>query len=166
MPKTKISKVITTDELREVLEYNPITGLFYWKESRGGNAVKGSRAGCLSTQSGYWDIKVGGSSYRAHRLAWQYVYGVVPSMLDHIDRNRQNNSITNLREASRSENTLNSSTRSDNTSGEKGISQNKHLSWIANLGYKGTNMYLGSFPTKELAILAREEAIRELGILC
>ena len=107
MPKTKISKVITTEELREVLEYNPITGLFYWKESRGPNAVKGSKAGCASTQGDYWDIKVGGSNYRAHKLAWQYVYGIIPNKIDHIDSNRRNNSITNLREVSRSENTLN-----------------------------------------------------------
>lgn len=163
--KTKISKVITYEELIKVLEYDPITGLFIWRETRGSNAIKGSVAGNKSP-SGYMDIKVGGSTYRQHRLAWLYIYGVWPTdMIDHIDRDKTNNRISNLRDVPRSVNALNSKIRSDNTSGYKGVSKLDN-GYISQLSHNGEVMYLGLYLDINEAVAVREAKVKELGILC
>ena len=78
---------LIAERLRELLSYEPETGVFRWRVSRG-PAVAGSVAGSLTTY-GYIKIKVDGRFYRAHRLAWIYVHGVWPSKdLDHKDENK------------------------------------------------------------------------------
>ena len=103
---TKISTPITYDELIKVLEYNSTTGIFIWKENR--KAVhKGDIAGHIKN-SGYVEIRVGGTTYLAHRLAWLYFYKKWPdNEIDHIDRNPTNNSISNLRDVTLTENNQN-----------------------------------------------------------
>ena len=91
---------LTAERLRGLLEYDGTTGVFHWKGT-------GERAGSIQDK-GYRTIEIGGRSYYAHRLAWLYTYGSWPNdELDHIDRNKDNNSISNLRDVSRSENNRN-----------------------------------------------------------
>lgn len=83
-------------QLREVLHYEPSTGVFTWATSSGGVQI-GTVAGNTNS-NGYMVIGIGGQKYRQHRLVWLYVYGEWPALtIDHIDGDRTNNRIGNLR---------------------------------------------------------------------
>ena len=146
--------MLTQERLKELLSYDPETGEFRWLVSKG-TAVKGSVAGSRNSD-GYICIQVAGRSYRAHRLAWLYVCGVWPIKdLDHIDRDRTNNLIENLREATRTENNCNVGLQSNNTTGFKGVSFHKaNVKYLARANLNGKSIYLGLFPTAELASAA------------
>jgi hypothetical protein len=112
---------LTADRLRELLEYDPETGVFRWKEARAPNAKAGDEAGFIH-RDGYRYIRIGQRQYAAHRLAWLYVTGEWPaSHLDHRDMERTNNSLGNLRPASHSQNQANRPKQANNTSGFKGV---------------------------------------------
>jgi hypothetical protein len=163
--KTRISTKITCEELHKVLDYCKESGIFTWKEYRAGNAKIGQIAGALSP-SGYWDIKVGGSSYRAHRLAWLYITGTWPThIIDHIDRDKLNNKFSNLRDVTPSINTLNSDIRNDNTSGCKGVYPSG-INWIAQINVNSMTHYLGTFKTYEEAVHARISQEKKLEVIC
>ena len=96
---------ITQDELKKVLHYNPDTGEFTWKVD-GRKKLKGTIAG--SDVNGYISISINKIRYKAHRLAWIYMYGTInKEMIDHINHDKKDNRIFNLREASRSDNAFN-----------------------------------------------------------
>jgi len=97
---------LTAARLRELLDYDPLTGIFTNRARRGRHAA-GSVAGGL-TDRGYIRIFVGGRSYRAHQLVWLHTHGRWPEdELDHHDRDKANNRLVNLREATRAFNTQN-----------------------------------------------------------
>lgn len=116
--------MLTAGRLKELFAYNAETGIFK-RRVRTSNAVgAGDIAGSLS--DGYLRICIDGQSYKAHRLAWYYVHGTWPSgQLDHINGNRSDNRIANLREATQSEQNANAGRRSDNTTGYRGVSFHK-----------------------------------------
>jgi hypothetical protein len=102
-------KNLTADRLRELVHYDPTTGLFTWTKNRAYKALGGTPAGYLNT-NGYARITIDGISHAAHRLAWLYVHGRWPeATIDHINRIPHDNRLANLREASQSENNANSS---------------------------------------------------------
>lgn len=152
---------LTADRLREVLDYDPLTGAFTWKAPQHGVTV-GSRAGSIGAH-GYRNITVNQGRYRASRLAWLYVHGAWPSgLIDHIDRDRQNDRIANLREATRSQNNGNAARRSDNTSGYKGVGFHAASGlWYAKIGVRGRVISLGYHRAKEAAARAYDRAARE-----
>lgn len=87
---------LTLDRLKAVVSYDKRTGHFKWVQ-RGYNRVVGARAGS-ATSDGYWRVRIDYVPYKAHRLAWLYVYGSWPERpLVHIDGDRQNNRIANLK---------------------------------------------------------------------
>ena len=110
--------------LKEILKYEPNTGNFYWKTDRNHSVIIGSIAGSQHP-GGYWTIGINGKNYAAHRLAWFYVYGTWPQKhLDHINGNRADNRIENLREATRSQNMQNEKkARSTNSNGFLGVTK-------------------------------------------
>lgn len=137
---------LTAERLRETLSYSPETGAFAWRR-KPANA-KRADAGCRAS-SGYVLIRIDDVLYKAHRLAWLYVHGEWPSkFIDHINRDKSDNRIVNLRIATRTQNTHNVGMFSSNTSGFKGVSLHKASGlyqaymWIGNkkksLGYSRT----------------------------
>ena len=136
---------LTTDRLHELLEYNQITGVFIWRTRRNVMAVAGEIAGY--TSNGYVKIEIDSYQYFAHRLAWLYIHGEFPSkQIDHIDGNRSNNRIVNLRLASQSQNSANMRRHSRNTSGFKGVHWHKRKQcWEARITVNSVQHHLGYF---------------------
>jgi|SRR5580692_11264609 hypothetical protein len=149
---------LTQKRLRELLDYDPETGVFKWRISYGYKR-SGAIAGCFNFQ-GYWRISVDGQRYQAHRLVWLYVHGKFPDKeLDHVSGQRSDNRLINLREATRAENCRNRKIGIDNKSGFKGVSWHKKTKkWAAH----AQKRYLGVYPTKEEASAAYEAASTRL----
>jgi len=158
-------KELTQLELKKYLSYNKETGTFIWiGKPRKSNAKIGSVAGCFDKHSGYRSIGVVNSFYFEHRLAWLYVYGYFPSQIDHINHNRSDNRIINLREANQKENCRNQSIPTNNTSGVIGVSRIKSRNkWQATIYDGRKNINLGMFDLFEDAVSAREAANKKHG---
>ncbi len=141
---------LNLSRLKEVLEYSPDSGLFTWLVSTGRVCV-GTIAGSIK-DSGYIMIRIDGTRYPAHRLAWFYCFEEWPSlMLDHIDRNKANNRLDNLREANMSDNMKNTDMRT-NSSGFRGVSLVKKTGkFLAQIKINGINKNLGHYNTPEEA---------------
>ncbi len=156
------------ERLREVLDYDPETGVFAWKQREGARKgwntrFAGTRAGCLS--QGYVAVKIDGVLYLAHRLAWLYVHGEWPLQIDHIDTNRANNRFANLRLADTSQNGANRGPPRNNSSGFKGVTYcaggKRRKRWQAAIK-RGQRMFnLGRFATPEEAHAAYAKAAAE-----
>jgi len=136
------------DKVREALDYVSATGKFYWKIHTGPSVV-GKEAGYVNRR-GYRMIHVHGVDYRAGRLAWFLHYGVLPSgVIDHINGNRDDNRIANLRDVSIAENSMN---RIENRNGHiLGTSYRKKQGWCAAIKRNKKRFHLGFFATQEEA---------------
>lgn len=158
---------LTISRLKSLLEYFPDTGRFVWKVSIG-NVKAGSPAGC-DNGAGYVKIRIDNKKYRAHRLAWVYVYGVWPNKdLDHKDRVRNNNAISNLREATPKENRANSICPPPPPrfaqKGEEGsvwFRKDRNV-WRVRLRVNGKHQQVGHFKTKGEADAALERVREKL----
>jgi len=155
---------LTHDNIREILDYDPITGVLTWKE-RGlhwfenyrypealqqnwNTRFKGKRAGSVNKgPSGYLrrQISIMGGVYKEHRIIWLWMTGKFPENVDHIDQDATNNKWSNLRETSREENQKNMSLNRNNTSGFCGVSKSRNGKWVARVVHKRKNYYLGTF---------------------
>lgn len=150
---------LTAEYLRSILDYDPETGIFTWKVSTSNSVKAGGITGCPNGL-GYLRIKVLSRAYRAHRLAWLHHFGEWPKdQLDHINRNRSDNRIANLREVTNKQNHQNKSKPSNNTSGHPGVSWHRRISkWIAKITHNQKQIHLGYFSILEDAIAARKAA--------
>jgi len=147
---------LTAERLRELLHYDPATGVFTRRIATGyrGCHKAGSVCGSLDKSEGYIRIGVDGRDYWAHRLAWFYVHGVWPPHdVDHRDRIRHHNWIDNLRPATRSENLHNQvEPAPGNKSGERGVFwEPRRKRWRATISIGNKNRHLGRFATLEEA---------------
>lgn len=151
---------LTASRLRELLEYDPTTGIFRWKVKRR-KVNAGDIAGCVVGKR-YRTISVDSRTYLAHRLAWLYHYGQWPNeLVDHIDLDGFNNRIANLREATPRQNMHNRRGDRNSASGMKGVTfrpNNKINPWEANIMFAGIPKYLGQFPTRQAAASAYRAA--------
>lgn len=96
--------------------------------------------------SGYLRISVDGKTYSAQRLIYLYFKGYLPDLVDHIDLDRTNNKIVNLRECTRSQNQHNTTLRKDNKSGVKGVCWcNRWGKWLARIKVNGESVFVGYF---------------------
>ena len=160
----KIMKIpLTYNRLHQLLDYNPATGNFIWKESRG-NVKKGDIAGTID-KHGYHVIRIDRKLYKAHRLAWLYIHGYFPEHdIDHRNRLKPVNKIENLREVSRVCNTRNSGNRKDNTSGVKGVAYVKNSNnWLVRITVMQKTYSLGNYDDYDDAVCARLAAEQCLG---
>ncbi len=149
---------ITSKELKKLLHYDPSTGEFTWIVTQG-SANVGDKAGTIAGQ-GYLQICINRKRYLTHRLAWLYIHGLWPkNSIDHIDGNPVNNKISNLREATHSQNCQNRGMTASNTSGYCGVSLTKdRKKWRAQIRIQGQKKYLGTFDTPQQAHEAYCEA--------
>jgi len=133
---------LTHKQFKETVFYNKKTGVFKWKKSVSKNTKKFQI--CGSMRNGYRAISINNVQYLAHRLAWFYVYGEFPSfILDHKDGNRDNNSISNLREASCKMN-------NHNRKNPKGFYK-RPSGYVSTIRLDGKPIYLGFFKTEKEA---------------
>jgi hypothetical protein len=149
--------MITQQKLMEELHYNENTGVFTRLKTRT-SAKKGTVAGGVSGK-GYIDIRLFGKRHKAHRLAFLYTHGYMPEQVDHINHDKQDNRICNLRDSNNIENCMNRTKYKSNKSGVAGVSWHKRDKvWTAQIKVNFRQINLGSFMNKEDAVLARQEA--------
>ena len=148
----------TQEELKEYFNYKD--GYLISIKRLGNNQKLGHKAHYDHEQIKYHKIHFRTLSYKAHRLIWVWHYGNIPDniQIDHIDRNKKNNRIENLRLVTALENRQNMGVRKDNTSGKKGVYWDKNANkWASAISYNGKKHYLGIFSKLEDAIRIREE---------
>ena len=148
--------LVTRERLRELLDYDPLTGLFAWKVKRNssrGCLLPGTIAGTVGPSNGYVYIKVDGKRYFAHRLAFLWMEGTMPpEQVDHINGVRSDNRWSNLRHATQWENIGNRAVFATSKSGVKGVYWNKKAGkWRATIRSAGRQHFLGYFNTVEEA---------------
>lgn len=141
-------KDLTAERLREILDYNPVTGIFTW--------IKSGKVSGHHRSDGYFDIRVDDCLFRAHRLAWLYMTGAWPNnLIDHRDRDPSNTRWANLRQATHSENHQNQVVKKTSKMPYKGIELHKSGLWRARLTVNKKRVHLGYFKTPEQARDAR-----------
>lgn len=146
---------LTKSEIETLLEYRD--GELYWLESRGPIAC-GTRAGYIGKDQRK-RITLKKKSYLAHRIIFLLHHGYLPDYLDHIDNDKTNNRIENLRPATVIQNQRNAKIRADNTSGIKNVCWNKlYGKWYVVIRVDKKRHYLGYFDDLELAALVASEA--------
>ncbi len=142
---------LTQKRLKELFFYNPVTGTF---------TRKSNKKVASNLHNGYIRMFVDNKEYRAHRLAWLYMTGVMPTgIVDHKNHNKSDNRWDNLREVTHQENCKNMPLYENNISGSIGIywhKRDKH--WVAFVHVDGRKKHLGCFKDKSDAIFARQKA--------
>ena len=153
--------MITQSALKELLKYDPDTGLFAWKNRRIG-VKKSLEAGSMQ-KNGYFVIGIRGKKYYSHRLAWLHEKGEFPpDNIDHINGNRQDNRMCNLRAASVQQNNFNRAAQRNNKSGYKGVCWSGiKRKWQADICLEGRHVCLGYFHSPAMAHLAYCKAAKK-----
>lgn len=139
----------TAENVRELLSYDPETGVFTWLTTASNRRKQGQIAGCICKRGGYVLIGYKGRIYGAHRLAWLYVHGSWPDRyIDHVNGNPTDNRIANLRLATPAENQRNRRRQNNNTSGYKGVHRHQGM-WRARIAVNGRHISLGLYHNPE-----------------
>ncbi len=152
--------MITQEYLKKLFDYNNFD--LIWKESRG-PAKAGSIAGTVNSR-GYRHIRIDNKFYQAHRLIWIYIYGFLNDneKIDHIDRNRTNNKISNLRKCSDTENSLNRNASSNSSSGIKNIYVTKSGLFYVECRLNGKQYRTPKFKNIDEAVKIRDEFVKSI----
>ena len=146
------------DAIKQRLRYEPETGEFFWLDG----PMAGLRAGTVQ-HNGYRAIKVCDRLLLEHRMAFAFVYGEWPPInVDHVNGDRADNRMANLRCSTKSENSRNSKTWRSSRCGFKGVSRadSKAEKWMARIKHDGKRVYLGIFDTPEEAHAAYVAAVK------
>jgi hypothetical protein len=151
-------QILTQEELKSQLHYDPDTGIFTRTKTLTNCCKIGDVAGS-KLNNGYIIIRVLNKKYLAHRLAWLYMTGNFPSQtIDHINRIKDDNRLCNLRHADQSHNNLNVCKNVSNTSGYKGVNWNKNRKkWAVRCTVNGERIFLGYFDDVKLANIAYDD---------
>lgn len=153
--------------LKELLSYCSDTGIFTWIKCNSNVASIGKIASSSVNSDGYSQIGIDNRQYKTHRLAWFYCHGEWPDQIDHINGNRNDNRIANLRNVSYLINCQNHRTaQKNNLSGFLGVSTKKDGTFQADIRAGGKKRYIGRFKTPEEAHEAYLKVKRELHSGC
>lgn len=133
--------MLTQAELQSQLNYDHETGIFTWIKAKKGtfaNSIAGSKR-----PDGYIIIGINQNDYRAHRLAWLYVYGYLPKYIDHINHIKDDNKISNLRPATKQQNAFNTKLNVNSTSKVRNVTFNKSKNkWKSYIKINGKQIHL------------------------
>lgn len=154
------TEILSAEYVRTILDYEPLTGLFTWRQKTAKCINIGAVAGGIE-KNGYRRIRINGRRYLAHRLAWLYMHGDWPSdQIDHINRVQDDNRSANLRLANQALNNQNRGMSSNNSSGIKGVYwYSRRQVWKATIGFGGKKKHLGYFTTIDAAEHAYKAAV-------
>jgi hypothetical protein len=157
------TNLITQDQLKSLLTYDPSTGKLFNKVTRNTRAQKNCETGTVNT-NGYVVVTIDGKKHLAHRLIWLMMTGSLPPHeIDHINRNRSDNAWSNLRAVTRLENSWNTGAHKNSKSGHKGVAYvSKSNKWQVQLRVRGKTHYIGQYFDVMSALAAREEAEKVL----
>ena len=161
--------MINASVLHELLDFDFETGRMFWKHRPSArpqwNSRYAGKEAFTGSSCGYKQGSIFGKLHQAHRVIYAAAHGVWPELIDHINQNRSDNRISNLRVANKVLNAHNSKMRVDNVSGVKGVSWFKrNACWRAYLTQGGRQIHLGYFPSIEDAAAARSAAFQELQV--
>jgi hypothetical protein len=152
--------ILSQDRLQYLFEYDSITGEFTRLTNTQKNKI-GSVVNSLDS-NGYVRVTIDGYSYLCHRLVYLYKYGYMPKEIDHINGNRSDNRLCNLREATRQQNLRNQKMQKTNTSGFKCVSFAANVGkWRARCRDGVSSVHIGYFHTAEEASAAYEKYAQE-----
>ena len=163
--------MLTKELVRDYFNYDNHSGLLYWKDNvplkhfqdkrgqtRHNNMFGNKEAGSV-TRQGYKRVQLQGKPYAVHRLIWLWVYGKLPEdQIDHIDGNKINNRIGNLRDVDNITNAQNQKRPKNNTSGHIGVSKTKYGKWKVAISVDGKQIHLGNFEDFDEACNIRKGA--------
>lgn len=150
--------MITFDEVQSMFRYDSVTGNLIHLHTVQGGKRAGAVAGSPHN-AGYRQIQLKGKKYLLHHIVWLYHHGYLPGQIDHINRERTDNRIENLRECTYTENHGNTTKQTNNTSGYKGVTwHNRDRKWMAQIAGE----YIGLFDTPIDAAMAYDNRADEL----
>jgi len=151
--------MITQEYLKELVNYDRDSGVMTWKVQKAKATKIGSVVGTICNK-GYLRVKIDGNLYLVHRLAWLYETGSMPDhQVDHINGNRLDNRLENLRVVTSQGNAQNRKRRTDNTSGVVGVRWHKaHCRWYAVINVDKKQKHLGYFTEFSDVVNARKNA--------
>lgn len=173
---TEQKALVSVGQLRELLDYDPSSGVLTWRK-RDQHWFK-SRRDCEAWNTryagkpanslhkfGYVIVRLFGRSYKGHRIAYAMHHGCWPTLqIDHINGDKADNRISNLREVDNQTNAMNTKTHRHNTSGVSGVYWHKRdRKWIARIGTTKAGSFIGAFKSFDDAVAARKQAEQDLG---
>lgn len=163
---TMLKEELTQEIVKEYLDYAPATGILTWLKKPCKRTVVNTRAG-TEADSGYRYLSLFGKRYPEHHVVWFWVHGYWPSLqIDHIDQNRSNNALHNLREVTKAENARNRSRRRNTKVEEAGIWYcRKRQRYVSEITVNGKKVYQKTFKAEDInaAIRQRKQKLIELG---
>lgn len=154
---------LTLSEARRLFDYDPETGIFRRAVTVGYQARKGDVI--KPTYREYAFVKINQKIHRVHRIIWFMTYEEVPTCIDHINRDKGDNRLCNLRIATCSQNSANTNPRSNTTSRFKGVSWDKtNGKWFASITVNGRQKNLGRYDSEiDAARVYNNAAVRAFG---